>query len=286
MTNLIDMIEVNNLTCEYAPGTPALSVHELNIRSGELTFVVGASGSGKSTLLEALGLMTETARSTPDYSFKLKPTEDNSTVELCDYWQWDATKRSAMRSQFFSFIFQQENMFKSVSAMENMLLTTLQSSEREEQEANERIAEMAQTLLPGVVLTKPIMAYSGGQRQRFAFIRALAKPHRMLLADEPTGNLDPLKAQEAMGMTKAVVKEKNTAAVIVSHDIQLALKNADCIILIEKPLDAGGEPAAGQIEPSTVFRKKQDKWKSSNSELTEKQLRAVIEQSLQSLNTQ
>ena len=71
----------------------------------------------------------------------------------------------------FSFIFQQENMFKSVSAMENMLLTTLQSSEREEQEANERITDMAQALLPGVVLTKPIMAYSGGQRQRFAFIR-------------------------------------------------------------------------------------------------------------------
>ena len=69
MTNLFEMIEVNNLTCEYAPGTPALSVHELNIRSGELTFVVGASGSGKSTLLEALGLMTETARSTPEYSF-------------------------------------------------------------------------------------------------------------------------------------------------------------------------------------------------------------------------
>ena len=99
-----------------------------------------------------------------------------------------------------------------------MLLTTLRSSEREEQEANERIAEMAQTLLPGVPM-KPIMAYSGGQRQRFAFIRALAKPHRVLLADEPTGNLDPLKAQEAMGMTKTVVKEKNTAAVIVSHDI-------------------------------------------------------------------
>ena len=54
-----------------------------------------------------------------------------------------------MRSQFFSFIFQQENMFKSVSALENMLLTTLRSSEREEQEANERIAEMAQTLLSG-----------------------------------------------------------------------------------------------------------------------------------------
>ena len=54
MTNPFEMIEVNNLTCEYAPGTPALSVHELNIRSGELTFVVGASGSGKSTLPEAL----------------------------------------------------------------------------------------------------------------------------------------------------------------------------------------------------------------------------------------
>ena len=87
-------------------------------------------------------------------------------------------------------------------------------------------------------------------------------------------------------MTKTVVKEKNTAAVIVSHDIQLALKNADCIILIEKPLDADGKPAAGQIEPSTVFRKMKEKWKSSNSEFTEKQLRAVIEQSLQSLNTQ
>ena len=81
--NLFEMIEVNNLTCEYAPGTPALSVHELNIRSGELTFV-GRFGSGKSTLLEALGLMTETARSTLNIP-KLKPTEE-SAAELCDYW--------------------------------------------------------------------------------------------------------------------------------------------------------------------------------------------------------
>ena len=61
-------------------------------------------------------------------------------MELSDYWQWDARKQSEMRSRFFSFIFQQENMFKSLSALENMLLTTLRTSEREEQEANERIA--------------------------------------------------------------------------------------------------------------------------------------------------
>ena len=85
-------------------------------------------------------------------------------------------------------------------------------------------------------------------------------------------------------MTKAIVQEQNSAAVIVSHDIQLALKNADCIILIEKPLDAAGKPEAGQIEPSTIFRKQADKWQSDDSELSEIQLRAIIEKSLQSLN--
>ena len=284
MSNLFKMIEVSNLTCEYAPETPALIVQELNICSGELTFVVGASGSGKSTLLEALGHMTETVQSTTEYSYKLKESRSDVAVDLSDYWKWDAPEQSKMRSRFFSFIFQQENMFKSLSALENMLLTTLRTSKREEQEANELIAAMAQTLLPGVVLDKPIMAYSGGQRQRFAFIRALAKPHRVLLADEPTGNLDPLKAQEAIAMTKAIVQEQNSAAVIVSHDIQLALKNADCIILIEKPLDAAGKPEAGQIEPSTIFRKQADKWQCDDSELSEIQLRAIIEKSLQSLN--
>ena len=132
---------------------------------------------------------------------------------------------------------------------------------------------------------KPIMAYSGGQRQRFAFIRALAnRTVCCWLTNQPATSTHSKRRRP--WVTKAVVKEKNTAAVIVSHDIQLALKNADCIILIEKPLDADGKPAAGQIEPSTVFRKMKGKWKSSNSEFTEKQLRAVIEQSLQSLNTQ
>ena len=199
--------------------------------------------------------MTETARSTPDYSFKLKPTRRALP------WNYVITGNGMRPNGYhevpvLQFHFPAREHVQKCQRIGKHAANHIAESEREEQEANERIAEMAQTLLPGVVLTKPIMAYSGGQRQRFAFIRALAKPHRVLLADEPTGNLDPLKAQKAMGMTKTVVKEKNTAAVIVSHDIQLALKNADCIILIEKPLDADGNPAAGQIEPSTVFRKR------------------------------
>jgi ABC-type lipoprotein export system ATPase subunit len=272
------------LTCEYAQGVPALQVDDLDIHAGELTFVVGASGSGKSTLLEAIGLMTQTARTNSNFSYILDAKENERVLELAAFWEWDASQRSDIRSRFFSFIFQQENMFSSLNAMENMVLPAIMTSSDQEKQVREDVKMMSKKLLPGVELSKPIMAYSGGQRQRFAFIRALAKPHTVLLADEPTGNLDQLRAEEAMEMTKALVNEKATAAVIVSHDISLAIKSADRIILIDKPLNAAGLPSAGIIEAVNIFSRSKKGWKSSSMTKTDSELQSTIVESLQSLN--
>ena len=279
------LIKIEHLICEYKPGVPALMVQGLEIHSGELTFVVGASGSGKSTLLEALGLMTKTAKDSPEFAFTLNANLDQESLRLNEFWQLDARNRSRIRSRHFSFIFQQENMFSSLNAIENMMLPSIGISRAEESSVRENILTLSRELLPEVELTKPIMAYSGGQRQRFAFIRALAKPHSVLLADDPTGNLAPLKAQEAINMTKALVEKKESAAVIVSHDIALAINNADRIILINKPINNNDSPPIGNISEEHIFSRTSKGWESATMKLSDKALNTLIEQSLQSLNS-
>ena len=279
------LIKIERLQCEYKEGIAALNVMGLEIYPSELTFVVGASGSGKSTLLEALGLMTKTAKDSPNFTFTLHTNREEEPLQLHRFWQWDAGYRSKIRSSHFSFIFQQENMFSSLNAVENMLLPSIGLTPTEENSVNQEIMRMSDELLPEVELTKPIMAYSGGQRQRFAFIRALAKPHSVLLADEPTGNLDPLKAQEAINMTKALVGKKETAAVVVSHDIALAINNADRIILINKPINNNDSPPIGNISEEHIFSRTSKGWESATMKLSDKALNTLIEQSLQSLNS-
>lgn len=278
------LVKIENLCCEYQVGIPALKATELEFFAGEISFVVGASGSGKSTLLEALGLMTKTAKDSPSFSFALRDTHCNEVLHLDQFWEKEADYRSSIRSKYFSFIFQQENMFSSLNALENMMLPLLGCTAQEQESAHKSILSMAAELLPEVELGKPIMEYSGGQRQRFAFIRALAKPHTILLADEPTGNLDPLKAQEAMDMVKSLVNSEKSSAIIVSHDICLAISKADRIILIDKPLNESELPPFGIINPEHIFRKAQDGWKSSKLELSDDALQSLIEESLQSLN--
>jgi putative ABC transport system ATP-binding protein len=180
---------------------------DLDVGAGELTLITGPSGSGKTTLLSVLGLL-------------LRPVR--GAVELCGckLEEWSEKKLPALRRQYVSFIFQSFNLLSALTARENVQVALGLQGVRG------RDAELgAKDLLARVGLSdrgrhRPSQL-SCGQQQRVAIARALASPAPLLLADEPTGNLDTENALEVVALLKGVTEKENRAVVVVTHDPRL-----------------------------------------------------------------
>ena len=191
---------------------------DLDIAVGELTLIMGPSGSGKTTLLSVLGLL-------------LRPVR--GAVELCGCKldEWSETKLPAVRRKYVSFIFQSFNLLSALTALENVQVALgLQGVKGRDAELG------AKDLLGRVGLSdrarhRPSQL-SCGQQQRVAIARALASPAPLLLADEPTGNLDTENALEVVALLDGVAEKENRAVVVVTHDPRLE-EFADRIIRLE-----------------------------------------------------
>jgi putative ABC transport system ATP-binding protein len=204
------MIEVRELTKSYQMGqvtVEALQGIDLNIGSGEYVAILGPSGSGKSTLMQILGwLDTPTA----------------GTYQLCGR-EVSGLKRNELaeiRNKQVGFVFQSFNLLAHASALENVALPLIYRGTP----GRQRLAEAAQ-LLERVGLAdrmdhKP-NELSGGQRQRVAVARALAGDPNLILADEPTGNLDTQSGDEIVALFEELVSE-GKSVVVVTHDLEIA----------------------------------------------------------------
>ncbi|OUV44325.1 MAG: hypothetical protein CBC71_01545 [Rhodobacteraceae bacterium TMED111] len=289
------VFNVSNLECRYKNSTHSvLQVEQLQIDEGEVVFFLGSSGVGKSTILETLGLMNNTIHS--NSNTKLSFHEDTNEVDFLKIWQKKENLIAGFRKNNLSFIFQSTNLFPTLTAFENVKITTiLQDSDKtninqselgalvdvlksflttekvqnilskisnfNEAEAYNRIVKYLIKVFPkdtveeilgvkykldnegklikgknGSVYESPkmITELSGGQRQRLAFVRAVASKYKVLLADEPTGNLDEANADNLIAQLVDDVHQKSAIAIIVTHDIELALKHADKIVFIDK----------------------------------------------------
>lgn len=225
-----NLFEIDHLNCGYYPRT-VLEITELEVPKVPLIFILGPSGIGKSTFLEMAGLMTNTQLNKPNKFIYLSKS---NPIDLSSFWNWKEDVQSSFRKSKYSFVFQQTNLMPNFSILENMCVPLLIQGKSID-EAAVQVTETALKMdLPEKLLHRPITEASGGQLQRIAFTRALSADFEVLFGDEPTGNLDPGNAKNLMDRLKENLKERNATAIIVSHDLQLAEKYADCIIRIEK----------------------------------------------------
>ena len=208
-----EVLRLQQVDKTFNAGTPLASqvLHDINLRlcRGELAALIGPSGSGKSTLLNLIGLL-DTPSSGELYLLG-QPTRDSD----------DAT-RTALRNQAIGFVFQFHHLISAFSVLENVLMPLMirhgKPSRAERQLALELLAEVG---LADLAERRPTQI-SGGQQQRVAIARALVTRPPLLLADEPTGNLDSRSAQGIFELFRRVNQQLGCAILVVTHDQQLA----------------------------------------------------------------
>jgi putative ABC transport system ATP-binding protein len=216
------LVEVRKLSKIYYRekiAIPVLENTDLDIQRGEFVAIMGPSGSGKSTLLNlAAGLD--------------RPTSGTIRVNGQDLGQLSESQLTRWRAQHIGFIFQMYNLMPVLTAFENvelpLLLTHLSKAQRREQ---------VETALGIVGLSERMDHYprqlSGGQEQRVAIARALAIDPLLLLADEPTGNLDATSAQETLDLLNHLNRELGKTIIMVTHDPRAA-RRASRLLHLEK----------------------------------------------------
>ncbi|KFE36888.1 ABC transporter ATP-binding protein [Thioclava atlantica] len=198
---------------------------DLTIPKGQVTALVAPSGAGKSTLLHIAGLLD-----TPDAGRVVIDGEDLTGAR--------DGRRTAARREKLGFIYQFHHLLPEFSAAENIILPQLANGQSRAA-AEARAAD----LLDRVGLTERIdhrpSALSGGEQQRVAFCRALANAPSLLLADEPTGNLDPATSDRVFDVLMALVRDTGLAALIATHNLELAAK-MDRVVRLENGMLSEG----------------------------------------------
>ena len=215
------LLELKDVWRSYNQGGSKLDVltgASLTVRSGEMKALVGPSGSGKSTLLNIAGLLEQ-------------PDSGTVFIDAVDSGRLRQGKRTLLRRQHIGFVFQFHRLLPEFSALENVMIPQMLNG-LDKFEAADRAGQLlAMVGLQDRVDHRPALL-SGGEQQRVAIARAVANAPRVLLADEPTGNLDPDTAKNVFGHLAAITRATQTAALVVTHNQQLAL-NMDSILTIE-----------------------------------------------------
>ena len=177
----------------------------LNVEKGEMVAIMGPSGSGKSTLLNMIGLLD-------------RPTSGSYILDGKEVSKLNSGELSAVRAQKIGFIFQSFNLLPYLSAISNVELGQKYASKIDSKVAREALATVG---LADRMNHKPT-ELSGGEQQRVAVARALAKNPPIILADEPTGNLDSHASKDIMSILVNLHKEQNITLVMITHDPNIA----------------------------------------------------------------
>jgi len=225
------MIVISDLTKAYAldgaqPPVAALRGVSLRVGEGELVAIMGASGSGKSTLLNLLGCLD-------------RPTNGRYALDGEDVGQLDADARADIRNRKIGFVFQSFNLLPRATARENVELPLVYGNVPFAEHAPRADAALAAVGLRGAADRWPTQL-SGGQQQRVAIARALVSRPRLLLADEPTGNLDTATSHEIMALLRDLNRTQRLTVLIVTHERDVAAATDRVIVLRDGQLVADG----------------------------------------------
>lgn len=214
-----DILVTRELKKYYGEGntlTKALDGIDLSVKKGEFVAVVGASGSGKSTLLHMLGGLDN-------------PTSGKVIVEGSELGTLNRDELTIFRRRQIGFIFQNYNLVPVLNSYENITLPLELDGRKPNQEYITKILKIMHLSEKKFALPSQL---SGGQQQRVAIARALASNPSIILADEPTGNLDSNTSQEVLGLMVESVHMLNQTLIMITHNMQIA-QMADRIIYIE-----------------------------------------------------
>lgn len=206
-----NVLELHHVSKIYGSGHTAVTATDdanLQIRPGEIVLIMGPSGSGKTTLLSMAGLL-------------LQPTEGQILVNGRDITGLSSRQRAALRLQSLGFVFQSYNLLSALTARENVEVV-LNMASTKGATARERATTLLEILGLDHRLHHKPADLSGGEKQRVAIARALANEPPLILADEPTGNLDRKTGQEVMELLCCGLgRDQGRAIVIVTHDHRL-----------------------------------------------------------------
>jgi putative ABC transport system ATP-binding protein len=207
----VTLIQVNGLTHAYDNGTGPIVVLKgvsLGIRMGEMVAIMGPSGSGKSTLLSILGLL-------------MIPTAGSYTVLGRDILQFDRSSQASFRRTYVGFVFQKCNLVDTCSVYENLEFPLIYAGVKRS-ERPERIQDALLRVNMTHRLHHRANQLSGGEQQRVAIARALVNSPLIVLADEPTGQLDRMHGELVMDHFEQILSDKDKAVLIVTHDPHVA----------------------------------------------------------------
>ncbi len=205
------VLSVRGVTRTYDTASGGLTVLkgvDLDVMPGEVVGLIGPSGSGKSSLLHAAGLLE-------------RPTSGEIRIDGADVGGLDERARTHIRLASIGFVYQFHHLLAEFDARDNVALP-LRIAGVGQAQARERASEVLTALGLGERLTHQPAQLSGGEQQRVAVARALANRPRLLLADEPTGNLDPATSQSVFEPLQRLVKDTGVAALIATHNMELA----------------------------------------------------------------
>ena len=215
----MEILKVQNLSKIYGKGdnkVEALKAVNLTLNKGEFAAIVGASGSGKSTLLHLLGGLD-------------RPTEGEVIIDGESIYNYKEEKLAIFRRRKIGFIFQFFNLIPVLDVEENIALPALLDNEKVDKQYLKEIIELL-----GLTDRKSHLPseLSGGQQQRVSIGRALLNRPSIVLADEPTGNLDSKNSKEVIELLKFTARRYNQTLILITHDVNIAAM-ADRVITIQ-----------------------------------------------------
>lgn len=225
MNDMKFTLELTAINKSYVQGGVAINVLKeanLKVKHGELAALIGPSGSGKSTLLHIAGLLE-------------KPSSGEIFIDGKNCTRLKDTKKSKLRLHHIGFVYQQYNLLTDFTALENVMMPMLIAGYK--QNSSEK---RARSLLDKMGLSHRIKhrpaELSGGEQQRVSIARAIANKPKILLGDEPTGNLDPTTSDKVFNAFVELVKEEGLTALIATHNTSLASRMDRKIALIDGKL--------------------------------------------------
>ncbi|NDO75914.1 lipoprotein-releasing ABC transporter ATP-binding protein LolD [Shewanella sp. SE1] len=226
------LLEAKAVSKSYQEGklsTKVLEQVDLKVYPGEQLAIVGSSGSGKSTLLHILGTLD-------------KPSAGQVLLEGEDLYKASASRQAQLRNQAMGFIYQFHHLLPEFNALENVAMPGLIAG-RPKAEVRAQAKALLERVGLGHRLDHTPAELSGGERQRVAIARALINSPKVVLADEPTGNLDAHSGEAVYELIRELASQLGTAFVVVTHDHQLAARMDRQLQMVDGRLST---PEAGQ----------------------------------------